>query len=271
MLAISKRTQLAAEVSKQAGVQILEIQKGDMGTRSKGANDVLTIADTTSEKTITDAISSAFPNDGIIAEEGSRKQSQTGYTWVIDPLDGTLNFSRKIPLYAVSVGYLKDGKPKGGAMFIPAVSELFVCERGNGAYLNGGKIKVSNNELADSLSTAEFNNRSVESRNWLNDIHKNLMENTMNVEKLFSTVISLCYVACGRTELHCELECFLWDIMPAGLLIEEAGGKFTQIDGSPVDYSQMQKQCVLGTNGIIHDSALDLIKPKQAPLRSAEQ
>lgn len=256
----NERTKLALEIAKLAGDKIVEIQKGDMGTRSKGLNDVLTIADITSEEIIVNAISEAFPDDGIIAEEGSKKESKTGYTWVIDPLDGTLNFSRNIPLWAVSIGYLKDGEPQGGAMYAPMLAEMFSCERGKGAYLNGEQISVSQNDLKNSLATGDFNNRSTESRQWFNNIHNSLMENAMNVEKFYSTVIMLCYVACGRAEIQFELDCFLWDITPAGLLIQEAGGRFTQANGNPIDYSQVPNQCVLGTNGKVHDEVIELIQ-----------
>lgn len=101
------RTKIAMELAKRAGEAILKIQSGDMQTREKGLNDVLTVADTTSEDMITSAISKMFPDDGFIAEEGSLKEAKTGYTWVIDPLDGTMNFSRDMAYYAVSVGYLK--------------------------------------------------------------------------------------------------------------------------------------------------------------------
>lgn len=255
----NERTKLAMEIAKKAGEAILEIQTGDMQVREKGCNDVLTIADTTSEKMIVNAISEKFSDDGFIAEEGSAKESKTGYTWVIDPLDGTMNFSRNMSYYAVSVGYLKDGKPYGGAVYIPKLKELFVCEEDKGAYLNEKQIHVSSNSLSKSLAVIGFNNRQEDFRKLHCNIHKNLLDNIMNVEKIFSTVIGLCYVACGRVEIHCELNCFLWDVMPACLMIEEAGGKITQINGENIDFTQVEKQCVVGTNGLNHNEILKLL------------
>lgn len=256
----NERTNLAEKIAQEAGNTILEIQNGDMQTHEKGCNDVLTIADTTSEKMITNAISERFPDDGFIAEEGSSKESKSGYTWVIDPLDGTMNFSRNMSYYAVSIGYLKDGKPYGGAIYIPKLKELFVCEKDKGAYLNGERIYVSKNNLDKSLAVIGFNNRQENFRNLHCNIHKNLLDNIMNVEKIFSTVIGLCYVACGRIEIHCELNCFLWDVMPSCLMIEEAGGKITQINGENIDFTQVEKQCVVGSNGLVHDKILKLLK-----------
>lgn len=255
----NERTSLSKEIAEKAGKAILEIQNGDMQTHEKGCNDVLTIADTTSEKMIVNAISEMFPDDGFVAEEGSSKESKSGYTWVIDPLDGTMNFSRSMSYYAVSIGYLKDGKPYGGAVYIPKLKELFVCEKGKGAYLNGEQIHVSTNNLNKSLAVIGFNNRQKDFRKLHCNIHKNLLDNIMNVEKIFSTVIGICYVACGRIEIHCELNCFLWDVMPSCLMIEEAGGKITQINGENIDFTQVEKQCVVGTNGLIHSEILKLL------------
>lgn len=87
-----------------------------------------------------------------------------------------------------------------------------------------------------------------------------IIDNIMNIEKIFSTVIGLCYVACGRIDIHCELNCFLWDVMPSCLMIEEAGGKITQINGKDIDFTQVEKQCVVGTNGLVHDEILKLLR-----------
>ena len=111
-----------------------------------------------------------------------------------------------------------------------------------------------------SLAVIGFNNRQEDFRKLHCNIYKNLLDNIMNVEKIFSTVIALCYVACGRIEIHCELNCFLWDVVPSCLMIEEAGGKITQINGKNIDFTQIEKQCVLGTNEIVHDKILQLLK-----------
>ncbi|MCL2673145.1 MAG: inositol monophosphatase [Alphaproteobacteria bacterium] len=265
MTGFDERTGLAAKIARQAGEKILEIQKGDMGTVSKGLNDVLTIADTAAEEIITSAISKMFPDDAIIAEESGSKAGHTGYTWVIDPLDGTVNYSRRLPIYAVSVGCLKDGVPHGGAIFLPVTSELFVCQRGQGSWLNNERISVSANGLDKSIAAIGISNRpkSKPLLQWHCDMHKSLMENTMTVHKLFCAAAGLCYVAGGRMELLCELDCFLWDIAAGALLVEEAGGKITQTNGSPMDYTHVENQRFLCTNGKVHEKALELVRPKQ--------
>ena len=91
-------------------------------------------------------------------------------------------------------------------------------------------------------------------------IYQNVLENTARLRALGSAVIAMCYAACGRADIYCALGVSLWDIMPASLLAEEAGGKVTQVDGKPIDYAQVQRQCILATNGIIHERALKLVR-----------
>ncbi len=259
---LSDRTRLAMKLAKEAGEAIKKIQQsGNMETKEKGIKDVLTIADITSEKIIVNGIKNTFSDDSIIAEEsGVCKTSTSEYTWVIDPLDGTSNFSRGIPFYCVSIGYMKNNKPDGGAIFIPTTNELFVCEREKGAYCNGEKLQVSSvSDLSKCLATIGFNNRFPEMNTWFSKIHKDAMEKMYNVEKLFSTVISLCYVASGKTEAHMELYCYLWDICVGSLLIEEAGGKVSYKQNKPLDFSKLEKQIILGTNSKIHNEFSNIV------------
>lgn len=252
----SDRTNLAIQLAQEAGQTILQIaQSGNLDTKEKGINDVLTIADTASEEIIISKIKKEFPNDTIIAEEsGNYQHGNNEYAWAIDPLDGTMNFSRGIPFYSVSVGYIKNGKPEGGAIYIPTTNELFICERGKGAYCNGKKIHVSNvSNINKSLATIGFNNRYKEMTMWHSEIHNKIMNEMLNVEKLFSTVISLCYVAAGKTEAHMELYCYLWDICVGSLLVEESGGKVSAEQNKPLDFSKTEKQIILATNSKIHN------------------
>ena len=262
MNSFNDRTVLAETLAKEAGNEMKRLlHNEDIQTKGKGLNDVVTIADTTSENIIVKKIKENFPNDTIIAEEGGKYQNGTSeYSWAIDPLDGTMNYSRKIPYYCVSIGYLKNGKPVGGAIYIPEFDELFHCERDQGAYCNDKKIQVSKVEdIKDSLATIGFNNRYPEERDFFNKIHDNGMYKMQNIEKLFSTVISLCYVASGKIEAHFELYCFLWDICVGSLLIEEAGGKCSSLNYTNVDYTKIDKQTIVATNKNIHSEFEDLI------------
>ena len=263
----NERTKIAIELAKIAGKEIKRIlHDEDIHTTGKGLNDVVTVADVKSEKIIVDKISELFPKDTIISEEaGKQKDGTNEYSWAIDPLDGTMNYSRSMPYYCVSIGYLKNGKPEGGAVYIPELDELYYCERGKGAYFNEKKISVAaTSDLSKSLTTIGFNNRYPEKRNFFNGIHNDCMNKMLNVEKLFSTVISLCYVASGKIESHFELYCFLWDIAVGSLLVEEAGGKCSSLNKEMIDYSEIDKQVIIATNGQIHDEFENIIASNQS-------
>jgi len=258
----NERTKLAMKLAQIAGKEIKAIlQKQKLDTKAKGLNDVVTVGDVKSESLILAEIAKQFPHDTMIAEEsGKQKVGDNEYAWAIDPLDGTMNYSRMMPYYCVSIGYLKNGKPEGGAIYIPELDELYYCEKGKGAYCNGVQIKVSTaTTLQQSLTTIGFNNRYPEERGFFNLIHKNCMEQMLNVEKLFSTAISLCYVAAGKIEAHFELNCFLWDICVGALLVEEAGGKCSALNYQALDYNQIEKQVIIATNQKIHNDYEKLI------------
>ena len=255
MIDFNERTKLAIELVKLAGKEIKRIRdEEDIQTKGKGLNDVVTIADIESEKIIVNKIREVFPNDTIIAEEKGTYDGGDGeYSWAIDPLDGTMNYSRKMPYYCVSIGFMKNNKPEGGAVYIPETDELYYCEKEKGAYCNDKRINVSNvGDISKSLTTIGFNNRYPEERASFNKVHDKCMNQMLNVEKLFSTVISLCYVASGKIESHFELYCFLWDICVGSLLVEEAGGKCSSLNNENIDYSKVDKQIIIATNGNIH-------------------
>ena len=259
---LNERTKLAMDLAKSAGMEIKRIlNDDDIGTHEKGLNDVVTVADIKSERIIVDKISELFPDDTIIAEEkGKYRVGNSEYSWAIDPLDGTMNYSRKMPFYCVSIGYLKNGKPEGGAIYIPELDELYYCECGKGAYCNDKKIRVSDApNLKKSLATIGFNNRYPDKRDYFDKIHDNCMNEMLNVEKLFSTAISLCYVASGKIEAHFELYCFLWDICVGSLLVEEAGGKCSTLNYEKIDYSKIDKQVIIATNKEIHSDFENLV------------
>ena len=252
----NERTALAIDLAKIAGKEIKRIlHEEDIQTKGKDLNDVVTIADLESEKIIVNKLKETFPNDTIIAEENGKYQiGNNEYSWAIDPLDGTMNYSREMPYYCVSIGFMKNNKPEGGAVYIPETDELYYCEKGKGAYCNDKRIDVSNvGDISKSLTTIGFNNRYPEERVSFNKVHDKCMNQMLNVEKLFSTVISLCYVASGKIESHFELYCFLWDICVGSLLVEEAGGKCSSLNNENKDYSKVDKQIIIATNGNIHN------------------
>jgi len=252
----NERTKTAIELAKLAGNEVKRIlHEESVNIKNKGLNDVVTIADVKSEEIIVDKISKLFPDDTIIAEENVKhKEWNNEYSWAIDPLDGTMNYSRKMPYYCISIWYLKNNKPEGWAIYIPELDEIYYCEKWKGSYCNNNKLEVSKVLTLDkSLTTIGFNNRYPEKRSFFNKVHDDCMNKMLNVEKIFSTAISLCYVAAGKLEAHFELYCFLRDICVWALLIEEAWGKCSSVNNKHIDYTKIDKQIIVATNKNIHN------------------
>ena len=259
-----ERTLFAMNIAKQAGNKIKKIQKGDLGTTIKGLNDVLTIADVASETLIVNAIKKHFPNDGIIGEEGTDIATKSGFTWCIDPLDGTMNYSHKLPLYTVSVGYLKDGKPYGGAIFVPELKQLYYTEKGLGAWCNDTKISVSNvNDIQKCFGVFGFNNRYPEMRELYTKFHSYLMNNALMPVHLFSATLQLCFLASGKYDFYADIYYYAWDLCVGSLLVKEAGGTVTQFDGTEPHYMQKDKHLIIATNGRVHENFVKILDEVQ--------
>lgn len=253
---LSERTKLAIELAKLAGKEVKRIRdEEDIQTKEKGFNDVVTVADVRSESIITARINEMFPNDKIISEEaGECKSGDNEYSWAIDPVDGTLNYSRGMSLYCVSIGYMKDNKPYGGAVYIPELDELYFGEKGKGAYCNGKRISVSKvTDISKALTLMDFTNREPFLSDSFNNAYCDCMNKMVNVEKIFSGAISLCYIASGKVDAYIGGYGYIWDICAGSLLIEEAGGKFTGVNKKEINYAQIDKQLFIATNGNIHD------------------
>lgn len=257
----SERTIFAQKIAKIAGNKIKTIQRGDVGTTIKGINDVLTIADTASEKIIVNAIKKHFPNDGIIGEEGTDITTKSGFTWCIDPLDGTMNYSHKLPMYTVSVGYLKDGKPFGGAIFVPEYKHLYYTEQGKGAYCNNKKLAVSKvDNKSQAFGVFGFNNRYPEMRDFYTKFHSYLMCNALMPVHLFSATLQFCYIASGKYDFYADIYFYAWDLCVGSLLVKEAGGAVSYHDGTEPNYMQKDKHLVLASNGKLHKTFVDILK-----------
>ena len=172
-------------------------------------NDPVTDVDRACEKIIVEGIQKYFPEDGIIGEEGGPYNANTKNYWVIDPLDGTQNFTHLLPLYCVSICYVEHAKAQIGVIYAPYFQELFVASRGNGATLNEKPIKVS--------------------------------EEIENFSRHFGTsALSLAWVACGRLSYYKAHELFPWDFAAGSLIVEEAGGEACTMENTPLTFFQPQ-------------------------------
>lgn len=242
----------ASSIARQAGALLMEYYARGVKTEYKGSGtvDVVTEADRASEKLIVEALRAAFPNHGIVGEEGSRSQSTGECIWYVDPLDGTTNFAHGFPVFCVSLGLARDNEVIAGVVFDPTRNELFAAERGSGATLNGKKIQVSRAAtLGESLLGTGFPSK----KRHLNPniyFYQQLTMKTHGVRRAGSAALDLACVASGRYDGFWEFNLNPWDTSAGVLLVQEAGGKLTHVDGSRFDVAASRD--VLASNGLIH-------------------
>ena len=202
-----------------------EIEK--LQVSSKGPGDFVTSADKRTEKIIIEELQKAHPNYGIITEEsGIINKSNVNNRWVIDPIDGTLNFLNGIPQFAISVGYEEENEIKCGVIFDPIKNEMFTAEKGNGAYLNNSRIRVSNKKkLRDALLvTGGPKNSSKDKEKIFSEFVKVSNSILSPIRKFGSAALDVAYVACGRFDGYWQRELNYWDIAAGIVILKEAGG-----------------------------------------------
>jgi myo-inositol-1(or 4)-monophosphatase len=229
---------------------------------SKGPGDFVTSADKRTEKTIIEELQKAHPEYGIITEEsGLINKSNKKNRWIIDPIDGTMNFLNGIPHFAISIGYEEDGEIKCGVIFDPIKNETFCAEKGNGAYLNNSRIRVSNiKKLKDSLLVTGGPKHTSKIKDKIFtefvDVSKEIFS---PVRKFGSAALDVAYVACGRFDGYWQRELNYWDIAAGVIILKEAGGFINFFD---TDNEAPLKRNILASNANIHDELSDLILKK---------
>lgn len=253
--------QLAIELAREAGAllrgHVARVREID----HKGTIDLVTEADRASEALIAGRIREAFPRHRLIGEEGARGAQTSAvealpFGWVIDPLDGTTNFAHGYPHFAVSIALEHEGDPILGVVYDPMRDELFVTERGRGATLNGEAISVSTpRELIGALLATGFP-YDLSRRGPSNALWDAFNGRCQGVRRDGSAALNLCYVAAGRLDGFWEQPLQAWDVGAGALLVREAGGTVTALDGGPFDLYDHQ---VLATNGHLHGPMLDVI------------
>ena len=222
--------------------------------------DLLTVADTESEAFILKKITSAYPHHHIIAEESAITKRDSDYQWVIDPLDGTTNFVHNLPIFAISIGLQYKGKTILGVVHNPAVDKCFWAEKNGGAFLNKNPIHItSTNTLSNSLLVTGFPYIHDDSWERCFDYFKEFYGKTQGVRRLGAAALDFCFVAMGRFEGFWEFGLQPWDVCAGALILEEAGGRVSDWDGSPMPFSGKR---VLATNGHIHDEMMATLSEK---------
>jgi len=216
----------------------------------KGIIDLVTEVDHQSEAFLLGEVQRNYPNHHIFAEETGIIQGNDEHIWYIDPLDGTVNYAHHIPIFSVSIAYAFQGKLALGAVYEPMRDEMYVAERGKGAYLNGKPLHASAvNELQKSLLVTGFpyDAWNTEQDNFANFIHFGKL--TQGVRRLGSAALDLCYVAAGRFDGFWEMSLKPWDVAAGGLICREAGASITNVKGEE-DFISPPQSVVASAPGI---------------------
>ncbi|MEN6373064.1 MAG: inositol monophosphatase family protein [Armatimonadota bacterium] len=245
------------DTARGAGEIILS-HYGQIKTKhaKEGRGDIVTEVDIESESYVIRRIKEEFPNHSIVSEEsGKAGTPDTGYTWYIDPLDGTRNYALGIPFFCVSIALAKDGVAEYGVIFDPLHNELFYAAKGQGAMLNSRLIKVSGEiDLEDSVITVSWLRSRTAYSKFANYIER-ISSNTSYFRRFGSAALVSAYVAAGRVDAYMQGAINPWDIAAGTLIIEEAGGIVTDFEGRPIDLRKPYID-ILAATPVIHEKIM---------------
>ena len=246
----------AIRAIEKAG-RIVRKYYGKAAVTYKSDNSLVTKADSESERAIKAILQKEFPDYPILGEETGRTGEESDYLWVVDPLDGTTNYTFRNPWYDISVALTCKGNPILGVVLYPPQDELFWAEKGGGAHLNNERITVSDTEEIDRAIVTFCHGRDQDSvRRMINAFSKLKVINN-KVRQLGAPALDLCYVACGRVDVFYMIGMHPWDVAAGAIILREAGGKVTDFSDHNFDLNSSD---ILGSNGRMHDNLLNILK-----------
>jgi myo-inositol-1(or 4)-monophosphatase len=249
----------AIEAVVHAGAMQMAGFGRDIRVDRKGAIDLVTEVDVAVERAFRDLIAGRFPDHDVLAEElGAESRPRASrHVWVFDPIDGTTNYAHGLPVFCASLGLEIDGRLEVAAVYDPSRKELFTAERGVGAFLNGARLAVSPvHRLVDALLVTGFPYTVHEDPEELLGLFGAFITRAQAVRRLGSAALDLCYVAAGRMDGFWERQLNPWDMAGGTLIVEEAGGRVTGMDGLPFD---LRAGHTVASNGHLHAAMLETI------------
>ena len=248
---------VGGEAALKAGGILRDNIHGIREITLKGDINLVTEMDMRSERAVVETLLASFPGHGIIAEEETRILNDSGFTWIIDPLDGTTNYAHGYPCFSVSIALEQEGEIVLGVVYDPMRNELFTAQRGKGAFLNGKPVMVSGiDTLIQSLLATGFPyDRAMSEKNNLDNFHDLLMA-SQEVRRDGSAALDLCSVACGRFDGFWELKLKPWDVAAGSLVVLEAGGRVSDFSGTNFSIHDDE---ILASNGRIHGHMIELL------------
>lgn len=225
------------EITKESA----KFTKGDFTTTEKGSHiNFVTSADIAVQKFLEEKLVELIPNSAFFGEENSKSVSEAEYLWIVDPIDGTVNFSRGISETAISVGLVHNNKPILGVIYMPDKNELYHAISGCGAFLNGEKIRVSERDFKNSLFCTAFSLYNKDYAEMCIDIMREVYHDSVDVRRSGSCAMDICYLARGSCELFFEFRVFPWDYCAGIVILREAGGIVTDLGGEDI---QLDRPC----------------------------
>jgi myo-inositol-1(or 4)-monophosphatase len=257
----SELTFVAIQAALNAGALLRRGFETEFEIKSKeGMQNLVTEYDEISEQSIITSIFQRFPTHAILAEEsGDIHKGKSPVTWIIDPLDGTVNFARNIPIFSVSIAVAIETQIVSGVVYQPITRELFIAEKEKGAYLNGKKISVSKiNHFENAMMATGFPYDVDKNPRSCIDRFTRILSKGIPIRRLGSAAIDLSYVAAGRFDVFWEVGLNPWDMAAGKLLVEEAGGKVSHWDGSP--HKIFCYDTLLASNGVLHQKMIEYLK-----------
>ncbi len=250
------------KIIKEAGELLKDGYYSKKDVTFKAKKDLVTKYDIGIENFLKEKFLAEFKDFNVIAEESDNSNCKFANSIIVDPIDGTTNFVNQVPHICISVGVYKDKKPYIGIVYNPILDELYEAEIGKGAFLNGEKIEVSKEEdFQKALVSTGFPYTSGTCEDDLNDVVnkiKNILPKCQDIRRLGSAALDLCYVARGTYEAYYEMNLKAWDVSAGIIILSEAGGKISTLDGS--DYKLFEDKYLLSSNGYVHNSLVSNLK-----------
>jgi len=256
VIRLRRETAAAVAAARAAGRLLLAEFGRVRRVWAKGARDLVTSADLAAERCIVETLVARCPGIGVLGEEGGRLGPPGPDRWIVDPLDGTIGFVNGLPTFAVCIALEREGRLESGVILLPRLGELFVAERGRGAFLNGRRIRVSRAaRLRDALLIL-WHDASVWRDRRLRDRLAALAVAARGVRSE-GAGFSLAYVAAGRADAYWEQSAGPWDVAAGALLVAEAGGRVTDGRGRPL---RLDQPTIVATNGRLHEKVLRYLR-----------
>ncbi len=256
---MERAREIAIIAAKEAGSKVVELAKSEIHFKMKSSRDILAEADIASEKIIINHIKDNFPEHSIFSEEAGKDLKSSEYQWVIDPIDGTINYARKLEEYVISIALTRNSEPILGVIYQPALDKLYVAEKDKGAYMNTIRLAVSKEtNPINALAAADNTSKSEIQK----EIFQTLLDLSTNVRQIRiygSVALHLAKIAEGSLDFYFKLKANYWDCAAGIILITEAGGKVSDFKNN--EFSENSKE-LIASNNVIHQAALTLILQK---------